>query len=81
MSLTFYMDVHVPKPITDGLRHKNINVLTAQDDNAAEWSDSDLIDRATEFRRILVSQDADICRLYTTFTIQTPHWHEICARA
>ena len=62
MSLTYYFDVHVPRPICDALQDRGIDVLTAQDDNAAEWSDSDLIDRATELGRILVSQDADMLR-------------------
>jgi len=60
MSLAFYMDVHVPEAITEGLRGKGIDVLTAQEDEPTTWSDSDLIDRATELSRILVSHDADM---------------------
>ena len=60
MSLAFYMDVHVPEAITEGLRGKGIDVLTAQKDETTEWSDSELIDRATQLNRILVSHDADM---------------------
>ena len=62
MSLAYFMDVHVPLQITRALRKQGIDVLTAQDDDATEWSDSDLIDRATELGRVLVSHDEDMLR-------------------
>jgi len=36
------MDVHVPRSITVGLRTRNIDVLTAQEDSAAAFSDPEL---------------------------------------
>jgi hypothetical protein len=36
MSATLYMDVHVPQAVTDQLRRRNIDVLTAIEDDAAE---------------------------------------------
>jgi hypothetical protein len=54
------MDVHVPRPITRGLRRRQVDVLTAQEDGTAQWSDDALLDRATELGRILFSQDADL---------------------
>ena len=60
MSLAFYMDVHVPEAITEGLRGKGIDVLTVQEDETTTWTDSDLVDRATELGRVLVSHDADM---------------------
>lgn len=62
MSLAYFMDVHVPRQITRALRDRGINVLTAQDDEATEWSDSELVDRATELGRVLVSHDEDMLR-------------------
>ena len=62
MSLAYFMDVHVPRQITRALRGQGIDVLTAQEDGAAEWSDSDLVDRATELGRVLVSHDEDMLR-------------------
>jgi len=54
------MDVHVPRPITRGLRKLEVDVITAQEDGTARWSDSDLLDRATELGRVLFSQDEDL---------------------
>lgn len=59
MSLSFYMDHHVPSAITNGLRERGINVLTAFQDNAHEMEDSRLLDRATKLGRILFTQDTD----------------------
>ena len=60
MSVTFYMDVHVPRAITEGLRLREIDVVTAQEDGASRLSDSALLDRATALGRILFTQDADL---------------------
>lgn len=38
MSVQLYMDVHVPRAITNGLRKRGVNVITAQEDNAATLS-------------------------------------------
>jgi hypothetical protein len=37
------MDVHVRRAVTDGLRLRGIDVLTAQDDGANLLEDSDLL--------------------------------------
>ena len=54
------MDQHVPKAITVGLRLRGIDVLTAQEDNASEYADQALLDRATKLGRVLFSQDDDL---------------------
>ena len=59
MSLSLYMDHHVPKAITNGLRLRNVDVLTAYEDGTDEYEDSELLDRATELRRVLFTQDDD----------------------
>ena len=56
------MDVHVPRAVTTALRLQSIDVLTAQEDGAAQWDDDRLLERATELGRILVSQDGDLLR-------------------
>jgi len=56
------MDVHVPRAVTTALRLRAIDVLTAQEDGTAEWDDGQLLRRATELGRILVSQDEDLLR-------------------
>ena len=53
------MDVHVPRPVTDALRARNIDVLTAQDDGMDEAEDATLLDHATALDRFLVTRDKD----------------------
>ena len=60
MSLGLDMDVHVPLPITRGLRRRGVDVLTAQEDNAQRLPDPQLLDRATELGRLLFSEDSDL---------------------
>ena len=62
MPLAFYMDEHVPKPITLGLRIRGVDVLTGQEDNRRAIDDSVLLDRATELGRVMFSFDADMLR-------------------
>ena len=56
------MDVHVPRAVTIALRLRAIDVMTAQEDGAAELDDDLLLQRVTELGRVLVSQDADLLR-------------------
>ncbi len=59
MSLSFYLDHHVPMAIAAGLRQRHINVLTAQDDGRADWDDDRLLERALELGRVVFTQDRD----------------------
>jgi hypothetical protein len=52
-----YFDVHVPSAIADQLRLRGVDVITAQNDGAAELDDADLLDRSTELGRLLFTQD------------------------
>ena len=58
--LRYYMDHHVPAAITNGLRRKGIDCLTAAEDQSNRWDDARLLNRATELQRVLVSQDVDL---------------------
>src|SRR3989338_5906629 len=60
MAITFYMDVHIPQAITVGLRLREIDVITAQEDNASTLSDLELMDRATVLNRVLFTFDNDL---------------------
>jgi hypothetical protein len=46
MPIAFLMDVHIPKPITVGLRVREVDVLTAQEDQSAQLDDPSLLERA-----------------------------------
>jgi uncharacterized protein DUF5615 len=59
MFIGLYMDQHFPKAITDGLRLRGVDCITALEDNAATMDDSDLLDRATALGRALVTSDKD----------------------
>lgn len=54
------MDVHIPRAITEGLRLREVDVLTAQEDNSATLPDPELLDRATSLNRVLFSSDVDL---------------------
>ena len=60
MPIALYMDQHVPRAITTGLRLRGIDVLTAYEDGASELNDSALLDRASEFGRVLFTRDDDL---------------------
>src|SRR4051794_30512837 len=63
MPLPIYMDVHVPAAIAAGLRRRQIDVLTSQEDGSDRWPDDRLLERATELGRVLFSQDDDVLEL------------------
>lgn len=62
MSVKLYMDVHVQRAVTSGLRRRGVDVLTAQDDGTGRLDDPPLLDRARELNRVLFSQDDDLLR-------------------
>ncbi len=57
MPVPLYMDVHVPQPITDQVRHRGVDVLTAIEDGARELADAELLQRAGELGRVIFTQD------------------------
>ncbi len=59
MAAGLYMDVHVPRAVTIALRKRGVDVLTAQEDGTHVWPDDELLDRATELSRMVVTQDED----------------------
>jgi hypothetical protein len=60
MLLAFYMDHHVPRAITLGLRLRRVDVLTAYEDGASELDDAALLDRASALGRVLFTRDDDL---------------------
>jgi hypothetical protein len=51
MALKLYMDHHVPRAITIGLRLRGVDVITAHEDAAGNVTDTALLDRASELGR------------------------------
>ena len=62
MSVAFYFDVHVRRAVTEGLRLREVDVLTAQEDSAATMDDPALLDRAMALGRVVFTQDEDFLR-------------------
>ena len=58
--VAFYADVNFHIAIVRGLVSRGIDVLTAQSDGYGTRSDEDLVDRATELGRVVVSHDQDM---------------------
>ena len=56
------MDVQIRLALTEGLRLRGVDVLTAQDDDTTEISDSELLDRATLLGRVVFTHDQDFLR-------------------
>ena len=60
MAIALYMNQHVPRAITIGLRLRGVDVLTAYEDGTSEMDDAALLDRAGELGRVLFTQDDDL---------------------
>ena len=65
MVLKLYIDVHVPAAITESFAQHHIDVLTGQDDGTREAEDAALLQRATDSRRLLFSQDQDLLWMHS----------------
>ena len=57
MPVSLYMDVHVPQAVTEQLLRRNVDVVTAIEDEAAELADDDLLDHYAGLGRLLVTFD------------------------
>lgn len=62
--IRWYMDEHVPLPVTQGLRRRGIDVLTTQDAGMAGAQDDQQLAHATSQGRAIVTQDDDFLRLH-----------------
>ena len=54
------MDEHVPRAITNGLRLRGVDVITAWADGRSGVDNPDLLDRASQLGRVLFTQDDDL---------------------
>jgi len=55
MAIKLYMDVHIKRQITEGLRRRGV-------DNSSTLSDKELLDRAKILGRVLVTEDVDLIK-------------------
>jgi len=62
--IKFYMDEHVPPTVTEGLRRRGVDVLTAQEAQKLAASDEEHLAFARAQERAIFTQDADFLRLH-----------------
>jgi Domain of unknown function (DUF5615) len=53
VAVQLYMDVHVPQAITEQLRCRGINELTAIEDGSEELPDDELLERSRLLGRVI----------------------------
>ena len=53
MPVAFYMEHHVPRAITLGLRLREADVITAYEDGTNQLDDARVLDRAGDLGRVL----------------------------
>jgi predicted nuclease of predicted toxin-antitoxin system len=58
------MDEHVPEAVTEALRRRGVNVLTAQEASMHAADDDQHLELAARERRVVFTQDADFLRLH-----------------
>src|ERR1043165_1395223 len=74
MPVSLYMDVHVPQAVTDQLLRRNVDVLTAIEDGAAELEDDVLLDRSAQLGRLIVTFDVRFKALAETWQHSGRHF-------
>jgi predicted nuclease of predicted toxin-antitoxin system len=57
------MDHNVHAAITDGLRQRGVDCLTAQDDTTSAATDEFILARARDLGRVVFTQDADFLEI------------------
>ena len=62
--IKLYMDEHVPPAVTDGLRRRDIDVLTTQDERMLGQDDESQLRLATSKGRVMFTQDEDFLTLH-----------------
>jgi hypothetical protein len=57
MPVALYMDAHVHSAITEQLRRRGVDILTAQEDGADNLDDESLLSRSTSLGRVMFTFD------------------------
>ena len=70
MAIALYMDVHIPQAITDQLRRRDVDRLTACEDECHELADDQLLLRVTQLNRVLFTQDIRFRVLAETWQVE-----------
>ena len=57
MAVVLYMDAHVHAAVTEQLRRRGVDVLTAQEDGSGDLLDEELLARSTTLGRVMFTFD------------------------
>jgi hypothetical protein len=68
-AIRFYFDQHVPNATAAALRRRGVDVLTAHEADACGRLDEEQLRFATAEGRVLVTFDADLLTLASTFLV------------
>lgn len=63
MTVALYLDHNIPAAVAKGLREREVDLLMAREDGHATATDEQVLERATELQRIVVTHDTDFFRL------------------
>ncbi|GMU51424.1 MAG: hypothetical protein AMXMBFR33_05700 [Candidatus Xenobia bacterium] len=78
MAHRLYLDHNVKGSIVRGLRIRGLDVLTAEEDQAAQLVDPVVLRRATELERVLFTEDKDFLSLAYE-ALETGHYDVVYA--
>jgi len=70
VAIALYMDVHIPQAITDQLRRRDVDILTAFENECHELADDQLLLRVTQLNRVLFTQDIRFRVLAETWQVE-----------
>jgi hypothetical protein len=60
VTVPYYFDHHIHKAIIAGLRRLKVDCLTAEKDGRPAAADENLLSRATDQRRVFITNDSDL---------------------
>ena len=59
MTIAFYADEHIKRAIIDGLRLRDVDIVTVQEDGFRATDDPLILNRATQLNRVVFTNDDD----------------------
>ena len=62
--IKFYMDEHIPRAVSEGLRRRGFDVLTTQEAGMLGAFDCDHLKLAAAQQRVILTCDADFLRMH-----------------
>lgn len=64
MALSLLCDEHIPHPIIEGLRRRDIDIISVQEIDLSSTDDALIMQEAAKIKRVIYTFDADFLRLH-----------------